>query len=249
MIDLDTLPPDLRYVESLMRVETKRIGWMPAVALRQAYDRGRIVLHRENDQPLGYCVWSHNKGVLKCFQIVVQNDARRLIHGTRLIAKTIAAAAHYRPTLISLRCAIDLDSHLFWQALGFIPVAVAQGKGKNKRQLIVYHRGTPWTQPSTPKSCVSLASLVSVSVATWAPSPCTPPGEGKPWDILDHHQKISPHPGKYASEIDSASLKAAGLLKACPPSSNGNGSLLDLPSVQLAKMFTCRSALIPTRNG
>ncbi len=98
---------------------------------------GSIVLCLENDEPCGFVYATHNLALVTHIQqIAVQRDARRLEHGTALI-ESITRSNDW---LLSCRCAADLESTAFWQALGFqlydhVSPKSVYGRGKNKATL------------------------------------------------------------------------------------------------------------------
>ncbi len=131
---------DIVYIDSLRKQESEAIGFIPKVRYEMEIDGrrgGSIILCLENNVPVGFVYATHNQaGVTHIQQVAVQRDARRLLHGAELIE----AVTRSQDWLISCRCAADLESTNFWEALGFelldhVKPKSVYGRGRDKATL------------------------------------------------------------------------------------------------------------------
>lgn len=131
---------DLKYIESLRRRESEAVGFIPI----QRYEmeikgerHGDIYVCSENTDLVGFVYATHNlAGITHIQQIAIQDDARRLDRGKALVE----AVTRGTDWLLSCRCAADLDSVNFWQAIGFeltdlVNPKSVYGRGKEKSTL------------------------------------------------------------------------------------------------------------------
>jgi len=128
---------DIIYIDSLRKQESEAVGFIPKERYEMEIDGrrgGSIILCFENNDPVGFVYATHNNaGVTHIQQVAVQKDARRILHGAALIN----AVTRDKDWLVSCRCAADLESTAFWEALGFqlldhvMPKSV-YGRGRDK---------------------------------------------------------------------------------------------------------------------
>jgi N-acetylglutamate synthase-like GNAT family acetyltransferase len=128
---------DLSYIEHLRRQESDAIGFIPIQRYEMEIDgrrHGTMLLAFENDDPVGFIYATHNRaGVTHIQQVAVQEDARMLERG-KLLVDGVTKELDW---LVSCRCAADLESTNFWEALGFnlldsVPPKSVYGLGKDK---------------------------------------------------------------------------------------------------------------------
>ena len=128
------------YCETLRRQDSDALGFIPAIAYQQAIEAGKIIFEVENDEPCGYVFGNRRKRLLRVYQCVIQKDARRILHASRLIARVIAADHHKGATHLALRVATDLPANHFWQSIGCKVISVQPGGKSRKRMINVYRR-------------------------------------------------------------------------------------------------------------
>ena len=131
---------DIFYIDDLRKKNSEAIGFIPKVRYEMEINRerhGTILVYEENADLVGFIYATHNQaGVTHIQQIAIQEDARRLERGALLVE----AAKKERDWLISCRCAADLESVGFWQAIGFqfldnVNPKSIYGRGKDKSTL------------------------------------------------------------------------------------------------------------------
>jgi len=146
---------DISYVISLSKKENHSLGFIPKMAYESAItgikngDRWSNVCNDKlfviecNRDLVGFCLASFGipnaiskKG--KIAQICLQTDARKLLRGRKLLDSIIDYGASIGTLAFSAGCANDLESNIFWKAMGWI--CIAQRKG-------ISHTNT-WKQTS-----------------------------------------------------------------------------------------------------
>lgn len=235
-------PAVVRFIESLAAKDRKNLGFVPLSGYESAIDRGRCFVLRVNGDSVGFVVWGLRNGILRCHQVCVRDDARRILHGTELLHQVCAAAQQHRPHRIELHCAADLQANLFWQALGFDPVELKAAKNKRSRQLIRYTRCTPWSKPATESCAPSLSSLVSRWEATWAPSPSTPHAEDDALSILSRRRLLLPRLNNVVNALDLLWQSNGRLPSATSTDRSGNESSTNSTCGPPARIFSSASA-------
>ena len=146
---------DIPYVISLSKKENHSLGFIPKMAYESAItgiksgDRWSNVCNDKlfviecNKDLVGFCLASFGipnaiskKG--KIAQICLQTDARKLLRGRKLLDSVVDYGATIGTLAFSAGCANDLESNIFWKAMGWI--CIAQRKG-------ISHTNT-WKQTS-----------------------------------------------------------------------------------------------------
>lgn len=131
---------DIRYIDHLRAKESDAVGFIPKQRYEMEIDGrrgGTMLVALENNDHVGFLYATHNRaGVTHIQQIAIQEDARRLERATALVS----ACQKHSDWLISCRCAADLESTQFWNALGFqildrVPPKSVYGRGKDKSTL------------------------------------------------------------------------------------------------------------------
>ena len=153
---------DLPYVISLSKKESSSLGFIPKMAYEAAItgiktgDRWSNVCNDKlfiiecNKDLVGFCLCSFglphaNMRIGRIAQICIQTDARKLLRGKLLLDYVIT----YGETKFTFRwqcgCADDLESNVFWKAMGWVHIADRQGishkntwKQTSKRKVNVY---------------------------------------------------------------------------------------------------------------
>lgn len=107
------------YMVWLQDNNTHELGFIPRDSLTTMATKGRVLPEFENDELCGYLLPGPIKKHTRIYQLCVQDDARRIIHGTDLVSRMIAACKQQRAHTLTLHCAQDLDANKFWPTLGF----------------------------------------------------------------------------------------------------------------------------------
>tara|TARA_R110000796_G_scaffold38918_1_gene97523 strand:+ start:278 stop:820 length:543 start_codon:yes stop_codon:yes gene_type:complete len=153
---------DLKYIESLSNKETKAIGFIPKIAYEAAITgiktgkrwsnvcNDRLFIIEVNDDLVGFCLASFgaaNKNIRhgKIAQICLQEDARKIMRGRKLLDAVIEHGYSLYTVGWTCGCADDLESNVFWAAMGWIKVAERKGishkntwKQTSKRKINIY---------------------------------------------------------------------------------------------------------------
>jgi hypothetical protein len=153
---------DLPYVVSLSKKENHSLGFIPKMAYESAItgiktgDRWSNVCNDKlfviecNGDLVGFCIASFGipnaiskKG--KIAQICLQTDARKFLRGRKLLDTVVEYGRTQGTMAFSAGCADDLESNLFWQAMGWFKIASRFGishkntwKQTSKRVINVY---------------------------------------------------------------------------------------------------------------
>lgn len=147
---------DFIYIDSLRKKEGAALGFIPKDAYLSVLsgipidDRRRWIYQTlnvtvDNGDLTGYCYASFIYPVAHIFQIVVQEDARRWQRALLLEGAVRQDAINKNCSAITCRVAFDLESNLFWRAIGYIPQRevistwLNQKESKSKRPLWEYH--------------------------------------------------------------------------------------------------------------
>jgi len=146
---------DIKYVISLSKKENHSLGFIPKMAYESAItgiktgDRWSNVCNDKlfviecNGDLVGFCLASFGipnaiskKG--KIAQICLQTDARKFLRGRKLLDSVVEYGKTQGTMAFSAGCADDLESNLFWQAMGWVCIAQRMG---------ISHKNT-WKQTS-----------------------------------------------------------------------------------------------------
>lgn len=121
-----TTPNDWLFIDSLMKEEASKIGFLTKRVWEKDIwkgERAHVCLICEvNKFCVGYVFFSSGRGVdrdIKIQQIVIKNDARRFEYGTALCDCCVDFCKQFNRSAITLRCRADLEANNFWQFLGF----------------------------------------------------------------------------------------------------------------------------------
>lgn len=150
-------PEDFLYIDTLRKKEGNALGFIPKdvylsvlenrrIANRDRHHYQCISITEDNGQNTGYCMYSFAGQVTDIFQIVIQNDARRWHRALMMVNKVEEESIKLQKAGIKCRVAIDLESNLFWEGIGFKPIKVVtstwlnQKESKSKRPLIIYFK-------------------------------------------------------------------------------------------------------------
>lgn len=126
---IDPLP----YIVALARRHYEEIGFLPEPRLRQYLTAGQVWTTTENAEPCGFLVWGNGWPVLRVYQVCIQYDAQRRLHGAQLIGRLINKAEAEGYERISCWVADDIPANEFWHAMGFRMMGQRRGGAKRGR--------------------------------------------------------------------------------------------------------------------
>ena len=132
-MDDESAEKAVKYAADLMRKNYEAVGFLPVPRLLEYAKAGQLWLQYENDEPCGYLAFGNGWPVLKVYQCCIQTDARRAEHAATLIRALIQVGQDRGCLSISLWCAEDLESNLFWRAMGFRQVATRDNGNRRGR--------------------------------------------------------------------------------------------------------------------
>ena len=136
---------DWLYIDCLRKKEGRALGFIPkdtylsVLERRRIHERDRwkyqeVLVTEDNGELTGFCMTSYYSSLANIFQVVVQNDARRW-HRALLMADSVERKARGLGKIgICCRVAKDLESNLFWGAVGYIPVGTVISSWLNQRE-------------------------------------------------------------------------------------------------------------------
>jgi hypothetical protein len=148
---------DWPQIEALRRKEGDALGFVPKAlyesilkrerhADRDRWRHSNILVTLDSGEITGFCFVSYRAAVARIFQIVVRSDARRWHRALIMVDAIERKARAVLKRGISCRVAIDLESNLFWTAVGFEVSSTVtstwlnQRESKSKRPLHIYHK-------------------------------------------------------------------------------------------------------------
>ena len=133
-----TSPKDFLFINSLMKMEAKSVGFLSTRTFESyVWGGGRnfmCFLCLVNNDAVGYVLLTPGRGIqttAKIQQIVIRKDARLLEYGRALVDACVDFCVEFNRSGIQLRCRADLEANKFWQCLGFSLVKVFQKGSKN----------------------------------------------------------------------------------------------------------------------
>lgn len=133
----------LRNVKLLMKDNYPALGFLPMSRIEKQERKGLVFHQYDNDEWMGYLVVGAIRagGITHIWQECVDKTARGYGSGTRLFHRLLDKCKRGYVHQIQLRCAEDLESNLFWRAMGFEFVkSVDVGNARKRR--INYYRFT-----------------------------------------------------------------------------------------------------------
>lgn len=153
---------DWSYILGLSKKHAEELGFIPAAAMQNYLQRGRVSLATENGDPAGYFLTGGlETRQLRIFQACVQIDARGLKHGILLLSDLITRAAASGTHFLSLHCRDGLESNGFWSACGFKNGGLILGGQARKKIVMQWELDIrdAISNPSLPYAGHLLASL------------------------------------------------------------------------------------------
>jgi GNAT superfamily N-acetyltransferase len=117
---------DMAFIDKVQKDNSYAVGFIQKTVWERYVFGGErnfvALVCEKNMDPVGYVLITPGMGAgssAKIQQIAVRNDARRLDYGTALLAVGKDFCEDFGRRGFTLRCRIDLESNLFWKALGF----------------------------------------------------------------------------------------------------------------------------------
>ena len=148
------LPSDVPFLDSLQKLHTKKVGWMPSAQFEGKIKAGHVLIAEdESKQPVGYCIGNDqyfkrdDVGII--YQMNVLPGKQRGFIGATLL-KAMFDRAAYGCKLFCCWCAQDIEANYFWESLGFIPLAFRAGSRGKQRVHIFWQRRIRAGDTTTP---------------------------------------------------------------------------------------------------
>lgn len=148
---------DACYIEHLQRRFTQEIGFVTRAATLERIKQGNVVIATENGDAAGFLLGataiSNGQHIRPIYQACIQFDAQRRHHGLALLDQLTAAATLHRQTIIQCWCRQELEANDFWNAAGFVKIAMRD---------VNACRGVPcilWRKPLVKMTAETLAWL------------------------------------------------------------------------------------------
>ncbi len=168
---------DVPFLDSLQKLHTKQVGWMPAKQFEGKIKAGHVLVaevvsggsevvsdncrpttHDVRPMPAGYLIGNDqyfkrdDVGII--YQMNVMPGRQRGLIGASLLKAQFERSA-YGCKLYCCWCAQDIAANHFWEAMGFVPLAFRAGSEKKSRIHIFWQKRirqgdvtTPWWFPS-----------------------------------------------------------------------------------------------------
>jgi hypothetical protein len=151
-------PGDLSFIDSLQKMHSKQVGWMPTKTLEGKIKLGHAIVAEDAGERVGYCIGNDqyfkrdDVGII--YQMnVVPGKQRGLIGGSLLKAQFERSA--WGCKLYCCWCAQDIAANKFWEAMGFVALAYRAGSESKSRVHIFWQKRiragdttTAWWYPS-----------------------------------------------------------------------------------------------------
>ena len=121
---------DLPAIDGLRAKNWAALGFLPL----SVYERGcppttrrdYLTVIEENADIVGFIYGTLGHHVGHIIQCCIREDARRFERGSNLVHSFEGYALQHGMTETSCRCRIDLESNLFWEVLGYLPIALKE---------------------------------------------------------------------------------------------------------------------------
>ncbi len=128
---------DLRHVDELMRSNSQTLGFLPAAALSEYLQKGRVLGAKiDGDRLIGYLLYSSSQSRFRIVQLCVSKEFRGRGVASQLLEELKGVAT--TQSFITLSCRRDFPAHSMWPRLGFVPIEEKRGRS------VVGHLLTLW---------------------------------------------------------------------------------------------------------
>src|SRR3954451_1949077 len=145
---------DLPFLDSLQKLHTKQVGWMPTKQLEGKIKLGHVIVAEDEQRtPVGYCIGNDqyfkrdDVGII--YQMNVTPGRQRGLIGATLV-KAMFERAAYGCRLFCCWCAQDIAANRFWEAMGFVPLGFRAGSRDKGRVHIFWQRRVRAGDETTP---------------------------------------------------------------------------------------------------
>ncbi len=165
---------DVPFLDSLQRLHTKQVGWMPTKQFEGKIKLGHVLVAWASrpcssnedtggtpvprEERVGYCIGNDqyfkrdDVGII--YQMNVAPGRQQGFIGASLLKAQFERSA-YGCKLYCCWCAQDIEANKFWEAMGFVPLAFRAGSEKKSRVHIFWQKRiragdcqTPWWFPA-----------------------------------------------------------------------------------------------------
>ena len=121
---------DIKFIDDLQRKHARMVGWFPTKQIEGNIAKKAVLIAEANGDKVGYCIsrdrYNKNDSCGIVYQLNVVPAKHRGLIGATLIKEVFNRAA-YGCKLFCCWCAQDLEANLFWESLGFVPLAFRTG--------------------------------------------------------------------------------------------------------------------------
>jgi GNAT superfamily N-acetyltransferase len=130
----------IQQVRLLMKSNSSELGFIPISAIEEQHFNGLVYHQFFEGEWVGYLVVGSIRAhrPVHIWQECIDKSARKLGSGKALFKSLLIKCLQAGASEIILRCAEDLESQLFWQALGFEIAGVQWPENKRKRAILTY---------------------------------------------------------------------------------------------------------------
>jgi N-acetylglutamate synthase-like GNAT family acetyltransferase len=155
----DATLADVAFIDQLQKPHAHQVGFMRTSWIEAKIKSGQVVIAEDDSkQPVGYCMgvdrYFKRDDVGIIHQLSVTPRSQRGYVGMALL-KAMFDRAAYGCRLYCCWCAQDIEANVFWEAMGFVPLAYRAGSEKKSRVHIFWQKRvregdteTPWWFPS-----------------------------------------------------------------------------------------------------
>src|SRR3954453_10027826 len=140
---------DIPFIDSLQKMHTKQVGWMPTKTLEGKVGLGHVLVAEDATERAGYLMgndqyFKHDDvGII--YQLNVLPGRQRSLIGAALLKAQFDRSA-YGCKLYCCWCAQDLAANEFWESMGFTAIAFRTGsrtRGKRSDAATKRRSGIP----------------------------------------------------------------------------------------------------------
>ena len=136
---------DWEFIDHLRKREGQALGFIPkdvylsVLERRRVHNRDRwkyqeVIVTTDNNDLTGFSMTSYFSEMANVFQIVIQQDARRWHRALLMLDQIEAKARGLNRKGVTCRVAMDLESNVFWRAVGYCPIAQTTSTWLNQKE-------------------------------------------------------------------------------------------------------------------
>jgi hypothetical protein len=133
-------PQMLIYIDMLQKKNAEALSFYPKQVFEREKENGRLFLGLLNGEPSGYLYVGASGGDVKCHQVCIEYDARRMLYGKMLAICMEEYAKDAYSASITLRCGFDLDANNFWKEMGYNVIQILDGGVRRMRKINVWRK-------------------------------------------------------------------------------------------------------------